>query len=257
MFFLFLSMGQKPQVIYEDNHLLIINKPAGWLVQGDRTGDTPLVDWGKEYLKEKYNKPGNVFLGVVHRLDRPVSGVVTMARTSKALARMNQMFKTRTVVKTYWAIVQNPPPQPEGTLVHWLVKDSTKNKTTTYDQEKPGSKRAELSYRIITSRNPPSPVPQRPPLKKGERACLLEVQPLTGRPHQIRVQLATVGCSIIGDLKYGAAEPLSDASVALHARQLSFEHPVRREAVTFQANVPSLAIWQSFRPTQKTEGGQS
>lgn len=242
--FYFCPMPQNPQIIYEDNHLLIIHKPAGWLVQGDRTGDRPLVDWGKAYLKKKYNKPGNVFLGVVHRLDRPVSGVVAMARTSKALARMNQIFKTREVVKIYWAIVQNPPVQSEGTLVHWLIKDSTKNRTNAFTAEKVGSKRAELSYRLLTQGNPPNPVPQRLLGKRG--IYLLEVKPLTGRPHQIRVQLAALGCPIIGDVKYGAAEPLSDASIALHAQKLSFIHPVKKESVSFCADIPAQDIWQPF-----------
>lgn len=239
-------MPRNPQVIYEDNHLLIVNKPAGWLVQGDRTGDKTLTDWGKEYLKKRYDKPGKVFLGVVHRLDRPVSGVVAMARTSKALARMNQMFKTRQVTKTYWALVQNPPPQSEATLVHWLVKDSAKNKATAFRTEKRNSKQAELSYRIVKSRNPPAP-----PLKKGERMYLLEVKPLTGRPHQIRVQLAAMGCPIVGDVKYGFATPNSDASIGLHARKLSFIHPVKRGPVSFLADVSPLDLWQPFASTEE------
>ena len=233
-------MSHSPQVLFEDNHLLVLNKPAGWLVQGDRTGDQPLVDWGKNYLKDKYNKPGNVFLGVVHRLDRPVSGVVVFARTSKALARMNQIFKSRKVTKTYWALVQSPPPQPEGHLVHWLSKDSAKNKTAAYGSEKQGTKRAELTYRLLSR-------------KAGQ--YLLEVNPITGRSHQIRVQLAAMDCPIVGDVKYGFSDPTSNASIGLHARRLSFEHPVRREIVEFQAAVPSLAIWQPFASIEEPKEG--
>ena len=230
-------MSYKPSILYEDNHLLVINKPAGWLVQGDRTGDQPLVDWGKDYLKKKYNKPGQVFLGVVHRLDRPVSGVVVFARTSKALPRMNQIFKSREVKKTYWALVQSAPPQPEGKLVHWLLKDSAKNKTKAYTTEKTEAKRSELTYRLLS---------------RQANTYLLEVNPLTGRPHQIRVQLAAMGCPIIGDVKYGFSEPTTDASIGLHARSLSFVHPVRREPVTFQASVPELPLWQPFAAPSET-----
>ena len=229
-----------PTVLYEDNHLLIVSKPAGWLVQGDRTGDQTLADWGKDYLKKKYDKPGAVFLGVVHRLDRPVSGVVAMAQTSKALARMNQLFKTRRVTKTYWALVQTPPPQPEATLIHWLIKDSAKNKVTAFRSEKKNSKQAELSYRLLMNQS---------------NTYLLEVKPLTGRPHQIRVQLAAVNSPIVGDLKYGATDSLPDASIGLHARQLSFVHPVKREPMSFRADVPSLDLWQPFASVEETKQG--
>jgi len=240
-------MPLKPQVIYEDNHLLIMNKPTGWLVQGDRTGDRPLVNWGKDYLKKKYDKPGAVFLGVVHRLDRPVSGVVAMARTSKALSRMNQLFKTREVTKTYWALVQTPPPQPEAELVHWLIKDSAKNKVTAFRSKKNNGKQAELSYRLLMRGNPPNPFHGGPLFQRGKSITyLLEVKPLTGRSHQIRVQLAAMGCPIVGDVKYGAAEPLPDASIALHARQLSFVHPVRKKLINFTADLPLLDLWQPF-----------
>lgn len=219
------------EILYEDNHLLIINKSAGVLVQGDATGDKPLVELCKEYIKEKYQKPGEVFLGVVHRLDRPVSGVVVFARTSKALERMNELFRNKETKKTYWALVGNKPPQPEGTLVHWLVKDEKKNKTTAYKKEHPQGQRSELSYRHMLS-------------KSGLH--LLEVNPITGRPHQIRVQLASMDCPIVGDVKYGFEAGNADNSICLHARQLQFIHPVKKEPLTIQADLPKNQFWKLF-----------
>ncbi|WP_187270182.1 RluA family pseudouridine synthase [Pontibacter qinzhouensis] len=222
-------------VLYEDNHLLIVNKPAGLLVHGDETGDVPLAEVAREYIREKYNKPGNVFIGVVHRLDRPVSGVVLLAKTSKALARMNEMFKSKKMQKTYWALVQNRPPQESQTLVHWLVKDSEKNVTKAFAKENPAGQRSELSYKMRSHQ---------------DEKYLLEVYPITGRPHQIRVQLASMRCSIIGDLKYGAKQPLPDKSIALHARQLVFEHPTLKSEVKVIAPPPKAPIWAPFRALQ-------
>jgi len=224
-------MANPLQVLYEDNHLLAINKSTGMLVQGDSTGDVPLVELGKEYIKHKYNKPGAVFLGVVHRLDRPVSGVVVFARTSKALARMNELFREKETRKTYWALVQTKPTQPSGTLLHWLVKDEVKNKTTAYAKPHADGLKSELSYKLIASMG---------------SMHLLEVNPITGRPHQIRVQLASVGCPIVGDVKYGFKQPLPDASIALHARRLEFIHPVQKNALQLLASVPETNWWQLF-----------
>lgn len=225
-------MNSQLQVLYEDNHLLVINKPAGVLVQGDKTGDIPLVELAKEYIARKYEKPGAVFLGVVHRLDRPVSGVVVFARTSKALERMNALFREKQTEKTYWAVVDNKPRLAEGKLVHWLVKDEKKNKTTAYKQEHKEGLRSELDYKLIGD---------------GGGHYLIEVKPLTGRPHQIRVQLASMGCAILGDLKYGSNEPTPDGSIALHARQLKFIHPVKKEPIIISAELPENNWWDAFR----------
>ncbi len=219
------------QPLYEDNHLLIVNKPAGVLVQGDHTGDKPLIDHCKEYIKEKYDKPGAVFLGLCHRIDRPVSGAVVFARTSKALERMNKLFKNRKVQKTYWAIVKRRPKEVEDKLVHWLEKDPKRNVTTSYEEEVDGAQRAELNYRTLGKLND---------------HWLLEVKPITGRPHQIRVQLASIGSPIRGDLRYGFSKPNSDKSINLHARGLYFEHPVKKEPVIIRASLPEDQFWEQF-----------
>jgi len=224
-------MKQPFQVIYEDNHLLIVNKAPGILVQGDRTGDVTLLEVLKEYVKEKYNKPGEVFLGLVHRLDRPVSGLVVFARTSKALERMNEIFRKRLVQKTYWAVVRRKPPENAGKLVHWLVKNEQKNVVTAHEDEVPGSQRAELTYRV---------------LGKINEHYLLEVSPLTGRPHQIRVQLASMGCPIRGDVKYGYDRAVPDKKIYLHARRLYFVHPIKKEPLLCRAALPPDPFWEEF-----------
>ena len=219
-------------VIFEDNHLLVVDKAAGVLVQGDETGDKPLVELGKDYIKQKFQKPGAVFLGVVHRLDRPVSGVVVFARTSKALERMNTLFRERSTEKVYWALVSNKPPADSGTLIHWLKKDEKKNKTTWFTRETSGALRSELSYQLLAFKN---------------GYYLLEVKPITGRSHQIRAQLASMNCPIVGDVKYGAPELAEDGRIYLHARKLSFIHPVKKEHVTFIAELPDQKLWQLFK----------
>jgi 23S rRNA pseudouridine1911/1915/1917 synthase len=218
-------------VIYEDNHLLIVNKASGILVQGDITGDIPLVDLCKQYIKRKYNKPGAVFLGVVHRIDRPVSGIVVLARTSKSLERMNALFRERHTQKTYWAITHKKPGEESGTLIHWLSKDEKKNKSTAFSSEKQGALRSELAYAVLG-------------LKGNE--FLVEVNPVTGRPHQIRVQLASMGCPIKGDVKYGFPQPNEDGSICLHARKIGFVHPVKKELMIFEAPLPETRAWHNF-----------
>ena len=210
-------------VVYEDNHIIIVNKTASEIVQGDKTGDTPLSETVKQYLKEKYQKPGNVFVGVTHRLDRPVSGLVLFAKTSKALSRLNEMFKRGEVQKTYWAVVKNRPPQEEGTLSHWLLRNEKQNKSYAYDKEKPGSKHALLDYRLIAA---------------SDNYYLLEVNLKTGRHHQIRCQLSKMGCPIKGDLKYGFARSNTDGSICLHARRIAFVHPVSKENIIVEAPLP-------------------
>jgi 23S rRNA pseudouridine1911/1915/1917 synthase len=217
------------QVLFEDNHLIIINKRPGDIVQGDKTGDTPLSEVVKEYLKVKYQKPGKVYLGVVHRLDRPTSGIVLFARTSKALPRLNKLFAEKEAEKTYWAIVKNLNKE-EDTLIHWLKRNPKQNKSYAHINEVPDSKKAILVYRT---------------LKKLDRYFLLEIDLKTGRHHQIRSQLAAIGSPIKGDLKYGFDRSNSDASIHLHARKLHFVHPVKKEPLTIIAPPPKDSIWDA------------
>lgn len=219
------------EVIYEDNHLIAINKTCREIVQGDKTGDTPLSEILKAWLKEKYAKPGNVFVGVAHRLDRPVSGLVLFAKTSKALARLNEMFRTGDIKKTYWAIVKNSPPTEEGTLEHWLVRNEKQNKSYAYTEEKPNSKKAILHYKLLA---------------RSDNYYLLEVDLKTGRHHQIRCQLAKMGCPIKGDLKYGSERSNKDGGISLHARKAQFIHPVSKEPVEIVASVPDDSLWKGI-----------
>jgi 23S rRNA pseudouridine1911/1915/1917 synthase len=224
------STPQNLQVLYEDNHLLVVNKRPGDIVQGDQTGDTPLSEVAKKYLKMKYDKPGNVFLGVVHRLDRPTSGVLAFARTSKALSRMNDLFKEKKVRKTYWALVSTPPHIASGRLVHWLQRNPKQNKSYAHPEEGPNRKKAALKYRV---------------LKSLDRYYLLEIELETGRHHQIRAQLASIGCPIKGDLKYGSPRSNPDGSIHLHARKLEFLHPVKKTEVQITAPTPSDPLWDA------------
>lgn len=218
-------------VVYEDNYIIIVNKTASEIVQGDKTGDTPLSETVKQYLKEKYSKPGNVFIGVTHRLDRPVSGLVVFAKTGKALSRLNEMFKNSEVKKTYWAVVKNLPREEEGELVNYLVRNEKQNKSYAYDKEVPGSKKAILRYRIIG---------------RSQNYYLLEVDLKTGRHHQIRCQLAKMGSPIKGDLKYGSPRSNPDGSICLHARSIRFVHPVSKELIEVEAPVPPGNLWNGF-----------
>ncbi|MBQ7510253.1 MAG: RNA pseudouridine synthase [Prevotella sp.] len=221
------------EVVYEDNHIIIVNKQSGEIVQGDKTGDRPLSDSVKDYIKEKYQKPGEVFLGVVHRLDRPVSGLVVFARTSKALARLNKMFAEGQVHKTYWALVERRNEMSHSsftTITHWLVRNEKQNKSYAYDHEVPRSKKAMLNYRV---------------LEHGERYDLLEVQLLTGRHHQIRCQLAAIGCPIKGDLKYGARRSNPDGGISLQAHRIEFEHPVSHQHIDVSVHSSQFTIHNS------------
>ncbi len=218
------------QVIYEDNHLIVVNKRAGDIVQGDKTGDKPLSDVVKSYIKEKYNKPGDVYLGVVHRLDRPTTGVVLFSKTSKALSRLNKMFANHETSKTYWAVVKNNPPKEKDRLVHYLKRNPKQNKSYAHKHEVPDSKKAILDYTLKFRLN---------------NYNLLEVNLLTGRHHQIRSQLSSIECPIKGDLKYGADRSNPDGSIHLHARFLTIQHPVKKEPITFKAPLPEDAIWKA------------
>lgn len=218
-------------MLYEDNHLIVVNKRVGDIVQGDKTGDTPLSEVIKAYIAEKYHKPGEVFLGVVHRLDRPTTGVVVFARTSKALTRLNKMFSERETQKTYWAVVKNPPPDKQGTLTHFLKRNPQQNKSYAYEKEVPDSKKAVLDFRVIST---------------SDTYYLLEIDLHTGRHHQIRSQLAAIGCPIKGDLKYGYPRSNPDGGIHLHARRLVFTHPVKKEEITISAPVPDKTVWKAF-----------
>ncbi len=222
------------QVVYEDNHIIAVNKPSGYLVQGDETGDIPLTEYVKNYIKIQYDKPGAVFLGVCHRLDRPVSGVVVFARTSKALERMNKLFASQEIKKTYWAIVRERPEPFEGTLTHYLVKDTDRNVTKALDgvsNRNPLAKKSTLTYELIAD---------------IDGNYLVEVHPQTGRSHQIRAQLARLGCPIVGDLKYGYKHPNPDASISLHCKSMTFIHPTKLTEITVSSQPPNTYLWKPF-----------
>jgi 23S rRNA pseudouridine1911/1915/1917 synthase len=224
------STKENLQVLFEDNHIIIVNKRAGDITQGDKTGDKPLSDVVKEYVKDKYNKPGLVFIGTVHRLDRPTSGIVIFARTSKALERLNKMLREKTIKKTYWALVKNAPKVTTDTLTNFLKKDTKKNKSFVYKKEIKGSKKAILHYNII---------------KKLENYFLIEIDLETGRHHQIRTQLSYIGSAIKGDLKYGFPRSNKDGSISLHARKIKFIHPVSQEEIAITAPTPKDIIWNA------------
>lgn len=223
-------------VLYEDNHIIIVNKTCSEIVQGDKTGDTPLSETVKQYLKHKYNKPGNVFCGVTHRLDRPTSGIVIFAKTSKALTRLNEMFKNKEIKKTYWAITKNMPDKEEAILIHYLTRNEKQNKSYASDIEKTNSKKAILHYKLIA---------------RSENYNLLEIDLQTGRHHQIRCQLAKIGCPIKGDLKYGAERSNPDGGISLHARRVEFIHPVSKLPIDVLAPVPSDRLWQDLEVAVK------
>lgn len=226
-----ISASLPSRILYEDNHLIIVNKLPSEIVQGDKTGDMPLADLVKAYIAQKYQKPGNVFLGVVHRVDRPVSGAVIFARTSKGLARLNEMLQRREIAKKYWAVVKNKPPEKSGKLVHSLKKNEKQNKSYVVKEGAPGSKIAELWYKV---------------LGESQRYYLVEVELITGRHHQVRAQLSAIGCPVKGDLKYGFDRSNKDASIHLHARELRFLHPVKKTQINIIAPTPNDALWTLF-----------
>lgn len=226
------------QPLYEDNHVIVVYKEVGEIVQGDKTGDLPLCYTVKEWLKEKYQKPGNVFLGVVHRLDRPVAGLVVFAKTSKALSRLNDLFRKGEVHKTYWAIVQHEPTEEEGLLTNWLVRNERQNKTYAYDHEVAGSKKAMLRYKVIG---------------RSDRYVLLEIHLLTGRHHQIRTQLAHIGCPIKGDLKYGAPRSNPDGGISLLSHRVTFVHPVSKQPIDVVSPLPDEKLWRVLADSRTTE----
>lgn len=228
------------QIVYEDNHIIIVNKEPGEIVQGDKTGDEPLVEVLKRWIKEKYNKPGNVFCGVVHRLDRPVGGLVVFAKTSKALSRLNEMFRNGEVKKTYWALSRNRPQPEEGRLVHFITTTERNNKSYASATEKAGSKKAVLTYRLIGT---------------SDRYNLIEVNLETGRKHQIRVQLSAIGCPIKGDLKYGDRRSNPDGSISLIARRISFIHPVSGKKIDVTAPLPEDNLWLTFKNIGSEDAG--
>lgn len=219
------------ELLYEDNHIIAVNKRPSDIVQGDKTGDTPLSDFVKQYLKEKYNKPGEVFVGTVHRIDRPVSGIVLFAKTSKALTRLNELFQTKEIKKTYWAIVKNKPNKSSGKLIHYLKKNELKNKSKAFEKETTGALRSELDYELIAT---------------ADNYFFLKIKPHTGRHHQIRAQLAAMGCPIKGDLKYGFNRSNKDASIHLHARKIEFIHPIKKEPISIVAPPPNEVLWNEF-----------
>ncbi|MCX6275759.1 MAG: RluA family pseudouridine synthase [Bacteroidetes bacterium] len=230
---------EKPlQILFEDNHLIIVNKRSGDIVQSDKTGDKPLVDKVKDYIKEKYQKAGDAFLGIPHRIDRPTTGIVIFCRNSRSLERINQMFKEKAIKKTYWAIVKNKPPFDSGKLVHFMKRNEQQNKSYASELEKPGAQRAELDYKIIA---------------QSDRYFLLEIDLQTGRHHQIRAQLSKIGSPIKGDLKYGYERSNEDGSISLHARKVEFLHPSKKEPMFVVASVPEDKLWKHFEESQEGE----